>query len=387
MTFLEKIKHHLISDDFIIQQTVLYAIHDYPDIPEDWTVLLLKEAFKNDEKQNSIFVYIDHEEMNEEAVKILLENIPTMDKENIHLAINLFDNVEPKLALKYRNQLETYLSSDMWDLYELLINGTEEEVYTEYGNTLHSLEQGSSFQHNLYIKAKKLATCIVRNGWITEDEIGAVINEEMKEDSFSLNGIMNVYMLGLLKIEKYIPTLASLLDCDDDMLLEEVSQALIGFQSNKVVEAVAPYLKHSETLIYSASVLENIKTDLAVQVLRNAYNKAKELDDQDILFEALCHQLSEDAITEISAHMSKEYFSGLIEVEQAAYGYFAILGLQHPDLELWKSVAMDVEMQFRKNNDQKSFASNIPVRNDNKIGRNAPCPCGSGKKFKKCCGK
>ncbi|MFK7871112.1 MAG: SEC-C metal-binding domain-containing protein [Roseobacter sp.] len=21
-----------------------------------------------------------------------------------------------------------------------------------------------------------------------------------------------------------------------------------------------------------------------------------------------------------------------------------------------------------------------------KVGRNAPCPCGSGKKFKKCCG-
>jgi SEC-C motif-containing protein len=26
------------------------------------------------------------------------------------------------------------------------------------------------------------------------------------------------------------------------------------------------------------------------------------------------------------------------------------------------------------------------VRNDPKVGRNDPCPCGSGKKFKKCCG-
>ena len=25
--------------------------------------------------------------------------------------------------------------------------------------------------------------------------------------------------------------------------------------------------------------------------------------------------------------------------------------------------------------------------NENKIGRNDPCPCGSGKKYKKCCGK
>ena len=26
------------------------------------------------------------------------------------------------------------------------------------------------------------------------------------------------------------------------------------------------------------------------------------------------------------------------------------------------------------------------VRSTAKVGRNAPCPCGSGKKYKKCCG-
>lgn len=28
-----------------------------------------------------------------------------------------------------------------------------------------------------------------------------------------------------------------------------------------------------------------------------------------------------------------------------------------------------------------------PVRPEFKVGRNAPCPCGSGLKYKKCCGK
>ncbi len=27
------------------------------------------------------------------------------------------------------------------------------------------------------------------------------------------------------------------------------------------------------------------------------------------------------------------------------------------------------------------------IRNDAKVGRNEPCPCGSGKKYKQCCGK
>jgi preprotein translocase subunit SecA len=28
-----------------------------------------------------------------------------------------------------------------------------------------------------------------------------------------------------------------------------------------------------------------------------------------------------------------------------------------------------------------------PIRSGPKVGRNDPCPCGSGKKFKNCCGK
>ena len=27
----------------------------------------------------------------------------------------------------------------------------------------------------------------------------------------------------------------------------------------------------------------------------------------------------------------------------------------------------------------------LPIRTEPKIGRNDPCPCGSGKKYKKCC--
>ena len=36
---------------------------------------------------------------------------------------------------------------------------------------------------------------------------------------------------------------------------------------------------------------------------------------------------------------------------------------------------------------QKELKDSRTVRNENKIGRNDPCPCGSGKKYKKCCGK
>lgn len=38
----------------------------------------------------------------------------------------------------------------------------------------------------------------------------------------------------------------------------------------------------------------------------------------------------------------------------------------------------------KKNNQQNP---NAPVKVDKKVGRNEPCPCGSGKKYKNCCGK
>ena len=36
---------------------------------------------------------------------------------------------------------------------------------------------------------------------------------------------------------------------------------------------------------------------------------------------------------------------------------------------------------------QSEDAEKKPVRVGDKIGRNDLCPCGSGKKYKKCCGK
>jgi hypothetical protein len=385
MTFIEKMKPHLVSDDILIQEVVLHALHDYPHVPEDWTNELLKDAFRNKDKQSSIFIYIENQTINEEAVQILIENIPLMDTSKRHLAVNLVQRVEPELALKYKKQLQKYIPKSTWALYELLIHGTEEEVYSEYGQILNDLERaGSSEQHELYIKAKKIAACLVKKGWVTENEIELVLKEQLEEQWFSFNGILTVYMIGLLKLQRYIPVLVPLLDYDDDSLLEELSVTLTSFQSDQVVKEVAPYLCKDKSIIYASSIIENIKSDFAVQVLREAYTSAKELDHQDILIEALCHQLSEEALPEINVHMELEYSSGLVDIEQTVYSYFSILGLEHPELALWKQVALERELDFRQ---QGSDFTLTPVQTETKIGRNDPCPCGSGKKYKKCCGK
>ena len=45
------------------------------------------------------------------------------------------------------------------------------------------------------------------------------------------------------------------------------------------------------------------------------------------------------------------------------------------------------EIKNIKTNDGKEGVKSTPKKAAKKIGRNDPCPCGSGKKYKQCCGK
>ncbi len=47
---------------------------------------------------------------------------------------------------------------------------------------------------------------------------------------------------------------------------------------------------------------------------------------------------------------------------------------------------MQIHRHFLKQRSNYTYASATFVRDRPKTGRNEPCPCGSGKKFKKCCG-
>ena len=51
--------------------------------------------------------------------------------------------------------------------------------------------------------------------------------------------------------------------------------------------------------------------------------------------------------------------------------------------EMEKKAEVAIKNSGKTDNEKKKKE---PVKNDKKIGRNDPCPCGSGKKYKKCHG-
>ncbi len=82
-------------------------------------------------------------------------------------------------------------------------------------------------------------------------------------------------------------------------------------------------------------------------------------------------EMEED--TEVSLAFDKELLYKNMVGAQADWLY---------GLEEWNDI-FDEETRKRLYKEQKRSTT---VVRDQKIGRNDPCPCGSGKKYKKCCG-
>ncbi|MDD2498968.1 MAG: SEC-C metal-binding domain-containing protein, partial [Desulfitobacteriaceae bacterium] len=82
----------------------------------------------------------------------------------------------------------------------------------------------------------------------------------------------------------------------------------------------------------------------------------------------------------------------LVEYKFEAYNMFneMIGDIQSEVIRYMMRVNVVEAPQERKNvveNKNAEEGPKKPVRKHKQVGRNDPCPCGSGKKYKKCCGR
>jgi hypothetical protein len=386
MDFFKKLEPYLISEDVHIQNFVLHLLDDiHQFVPAEWTERLLKNALEYKERESTNLLQADKFPLNFEVVKLLIQGMQESDKSSLHLYKRMLDNLEPELALEHQEELLPYVDQSSWDFYRLLTDGEDEQIWEEYGSMTAKLGTMTNFNHNLYVRAKHTAKALMNKGYLDENEIDLIFKEQLEEEYFAFYGIMAIYIIRLRKLTKYIPILVSLLDRDDDILLEEVADTLISFQSDEVVKLVLPYAKQAESSIYAISVLSGTKTPLATKVLKELFYEVEYEDEQDLIVEALCHQLSKDALPVIEEYIKNEPVSYMIEVEETIYGFYKVMGMDHPDLLKWKQIADKKESEFNAEMKHGSRLS-VDASTQSKVGRNDPCPCGSGKKYKKCCG-
>lgn len=81
-------------------------------------------------------------------------------------------------------------------------------------------------------------------------------------------------------------------------------------------------------------------------------------------------KIEEDTVLDCKIDFEKLYFN--MHKAKAEWLY---------TIEAWD----DILTKERQKEIKQEYVNTVTVRVENKIGRNDPCPCGSGKKYKKCC--
>jgi preprotein translocase subunit SecA len=138
--------------------------------------------------------------------------------------------------------------------------------------------------------------------------------------------------------------------------------------------------------------------------------KDKNATNKTALGLGLCKLFSARGIPMVLSLLKYGYDSMLVNLNEAVYANHIVNNLKHPDMHIWeKSIREDEErvrnaknniskgnfdiaqlkenFQIFQNKKQETDKLNKFYASGFKVGRNDPCPCGSGKKFKNCCGK
>lgn len=287
-----------------------------------------------------------------------------------------------ELKLMHREIVEPAFSKEEWSFYTDLWNADEDTLTKMMEEILQDMEDEKYYNGRLFARAEMIAERQVQKNWVSAEALRQVIEEKSKLQFIDFEGMIAVYKIGLIKDESLIDLIVPWLLRDEDILLEILQDTLVSFQSDKVVEAVEPLVR-GRYPIFQMRIIAETYTESAVTALKRLYRTIDNTDLKSVAVNGLAQMLSADGRYEIEDFMTKPYKGSVFDMDEVAYGYFKIMGYDHPDLNHWRAEAIekierqnqppDMPLKFNKQTEKE------PVKSK-KIGRNEPCPCGSGKK-------
>lgn len=386
--FVERVEPYFMSEDPFVQR---YAIEMLEDtyLPEGDTFLTGLKAVDRGpvtEYSSPILPNLMYLPLNEEGLKEVVNRLDVMGKKdnNRLFYIQLVTNASTELLTTYGKEVKQYVGEEQLQKVEKLPSLTIEELYMALADVMVYLDE-HEFNQALYDHGKRIIKELVKNGGIESWEVqNGLQNNIDNEKFFGFEGIYNVYMAGEIQEESVVPQLVNLFKDEEegDFLFEETANALVKIGTDLVVREVEKIALYGNTYFYSLDVLGRIKTKEAEKALLRLFDQADDLTAKTIIADNLCRHLSTVAIPRIEDLIETGYEDRLLCLEESLYVNCVMNGIQHPKLPEWRYLLEVMELEML--NEPPGLMPQ-PVINDEKIGRNDPCPCGSGKKYKKCC--
>jgi hypothetical protein len=388
MSFVRRVEPYFLSEDPFVQRYAIEMLEDTYLLDGDTFLTGLKAVDRGpvSEFSSPVLPYLMYMPLNEDGlIEVInrLNRLGKMDDDRLFYT-QLLLNADTNLVIAQKNDVKRFMDKTQLEEIVKLPSLTIEELYQELAGITDYLDNDTYSQAH-YDHGKKIIKELIKKDGIESWEIqtGLKDNEEA-EDGFGFNGLYIVYSAGELREESVVPQLVKLFKDEDesDLLFEEVANALVKIGTEQVVREVEKVALHGNTYFYTLDVLGRIKTKEAENTLLRLFDQTKDITAKTLISDYLCQQLSTDAIPKIEAFIEEGYDAGMLCLEESLYVNCIMNGIDHPKLPQWRSFIEDVEHQSMK---EQPLLVPQPVQNRDKVGRNDPCPCGSGKKYKKCC--
>ncbi|MFC1762972.1 YecA family protein [Planctomycetota bacterium] len=268
--------------------------------------------------------------------------------------------------------------------------------------------------------ANHIVEALSRCGDQCEERVHAILKqtfEDYHDNPMQWMEPLMVRLAGEMQLESSIPmVIAKFLEDGGDLLNEECSRALIKIGGSTVVNAIAEIFTKAphHFRLYASGVLENIHSDLSVDCCLKLLHQENDDLIQIYLATALLFHFSPKGIEEgrkLLLGRTPDFESQ--DLRNCLLETCAMMGQRFPEYDEWTAVQRKerkrhnqrieelkdnpvglLKYTFEKFKESKkespdsspTNSSQQAIAQDNqKVGRNAPCPCGRGRKFKKCC--
>lgn len=388
-TFIERVKPLLFSEDEVLRHAWLFQLHDYPAVPVELVNELIAFCKKNETTRKEILRDLENAPKNARSLQLLIEwvrEIPFNDKREV---VRFLQNVEPQLIVQFKDDLMYFMGRDYIEFCEQLVQCelTKDEqfepIWQMYDKLMDVLEK--NFTRDKLEWLKHVMNSLIRVGAYDAQEAIQVIADEFDDDYFSINGLMAIYAAGVMQLNDLLPQFIELMQRDnEDELIQILHHTMIRLQSEDVAKAVAPYILEQKNNVFISAImiLKEAKTSFAEKVLVDAYKQTMNIEMKEFLLDALTSHFSEQALPLIEDFLAQNKTARAFDMDMLFYSYYKAMEQEHRLVDNWRASYVERNAQL-----EQELQSFLLREQFGKVGRNDPCICGSGKKFKKCCGK
>ncbi|MFI8575755.1 SEC-C metal-binding domain-containing protein [Rossellomorea aquimaris] len=386
--FVERVEPYFLSEDAFVQRYAIEMLEDTYLVDGDTFLTGLKAVDRGpvSEFSSPVLPYLMYMPLNEGGMMEVIDRLNRLDKmdDDRLFYTQLLLNADTNLVIAQKNDVKRFVDETQLAEIVKLPSLTIEELYMELADITFYLDNDRYTQAH-YDHGKRIIKELIEKSGIEiwEIQIGLKENEE-EEDGFGFNEIYTVYSAGELREESVVPQLVNLFKDEDesDLLFEEVANALVKIGTEQVVREVEKVALYGNTYFYTLDVLGRTKTKEAENALLRLFDQTNDITAKTLISDYLCHQLSTEGISKIEEFIEEGYDEGMLCLEESLYVNCIMNGIDHPKLAAWRRIIEEVEHPSL--DDQPLLVPQLAHIGD-KIGRNDPCPCGSGKKYKKCC--